>query len=95
MNEPSETPRTDKLFARTPTFLLSIGRVADLARTLEKELAAKTAEVERLQKALLQASMLCGNCDGSGQDNDGENYLNAPCPKCKFITEALNPASPP
>lgn len=24
----------------------------------------------------------CQACNGSGQDNDGESFIDAPCPKC-------------
>lgn len=34
---------------------------------------------ERLEK--------CPRCDGAGRDNDGEGYLDEPCPACKDLHE--------
>lgn len=48
----SDTPRTDALIRGQLVGPIQYGNLLDLARTLERELSAKTAECERLREAL-------------------------------------------
>ena len=56
---------------------------------LAKELAEAQERIRRLEEAadLFLERMAahisqCGWCNGSQRDNDGENEINKPCPKC-------------
>jgi hypothetical protein len=63
--------------------------LADLHRELGKKFAAAQERIRRLEEAadLFLERMAahisqCGWCNGSQRDNDGENEINKPCPKC-------------
>lgn len=66
----------------------------------EFELSKMRSELERLREqeagaaamrgAVQEAWDSCGYCDGSHQDNDGENFINAACRKCDPFGAALS-----
>jgi phage FluMu protein Com len=45
--------------------------------------------LDQARHTLANQAMKCSYCDGSGQDDDGEAHINAPCPKCKDVRTAL------
>lgn len=49
-------------------------------------------EVEKLIESSVEFALRCKHCKGNQQDNDGENYINQPCPECKDLWEALSRA---
>lgn len=51
---------------------------------------AYAPRIDKLENALREAkdiilkrAMACKHCDGSQQNNDGENYIDEACPECK------------
>ena len=46
-------------------------------------------QMHKMREALIKAQSECSWCDGSGQDNDGESFVNEACHKCKYLVEAL------
>ncbi len=47
-------------------------------------------ELEELRKATIKYALKCDWCKGFRQENDGENYINAPCPHCIEIWVAID-----
>lgn len=45
--------------------------------------------LNRMAEALNKCANECPHCNGAGQDNDGEAYIDACCPKCIHIYNAL------
>lgn len=47
------------------------------------------AQLIKMRKAIVAYAEKCSWCDGTGQDNDGESFVNEPCRKCKELWESL------
>lgn len=62
---------------------------SDLFTELEHKISELTRKLEVARNGIINALDGCSWCNGSGQDNDGEEYINEPCPKCSPLNETL------
>lgn len=57
---------------------------------LESQIAVINKSCVALRDAVMEAAEKCEHCDGRGQDNDGEQFINEPCPKCFYLRSVLD-----
>lgn len=64
----------------------------DTPMTKEEQIEYWKAKYELISEELADWASGCHYCDGTGRDNDGEGWLEEPCPTCGWALKLLGDA---